>query len=100
MAGSARPPPHDLKQVESLLVAPASDRESLSTILAEALSARHGGGPTDGSLRLYEHIDTEALDCLFEHAKRFDEAEWTLSFDIGDESVIVHSSGFVRFAPR
>lgn len=97
MADSGTRQTQQLGQVDTLLVPPPLDRESLSTVLAEAISARQGRSATDPSFRLYEHIDAEALDRLFEHTQAHDSPEWTLSFTVGDEVVTVNSSGLIVF---
>ncbi len=99
MATSDRPMGGDLGRVNSLLIAATSNRESLSTSLAETLSARAGIAPTHDSLQLFDYIDLEALDRLHEHTQRHGKADWTLEFDVGDETVEVHSNGFIQFKP-
>lgn len=97
MASSGQSPTGELGRVDSLLIAPSVERESLSTALAETLAARKGLEPTDAAFRLLEHIDPEALDGLFDHTGRGGRADWRLEFEVGDETVVVHSNGFIQF---
>ncbi len=71
-------------------------RETLSTAIAGMIAMQLGVEPTNGDFRLYEHIDPEALDMLYEHARQREDASWRLEFAVGDETVVVRSDGFIR----
>lgn len=71
-------------------------RETLSTAVAGMVALKLGVEPTDGDFRLYEHLDPEALDMLYEHARRREGASWRLEFAVGDETVVVRSDGVIR----
>lgn len=70
-------------------------RETLSTAVAGIVARKLGVEPTDGDFRLYEHLDSEALDMLYDHAKRREDASWRLEFAVGEETVIVSSDGVI-----
>lgn len=72
--------------------------ETLSTFLAQLVARLHGVDPTDDDLRLYDHVDPEALDDLFEHAMTHARTSWQLELEIGPETIVIDSNGFVRLA--
>lgn len=74
----------------------SGSRESLSTVLAEIVAKTKGIDPTDSEFRLYEHLDTEALDAMYDHARRQAAVSWHLEFTIGDETVHVRSDGSIE----
>lgn len=71
-------------------------REALSTVLADMIARMKGVDPTDNGFRLYEYMDPEAIDAIYEHSRRWGNAEWRLEFDTGEMSVVVRSDGFIR----
>lgn len=72
--------------------------ESLSTFLAQVVARLHGVDPTGDELRLYDHLDPEALDDLFEHAMSHARTSWKFEVEIGPETIVIDSDGFVRLA--
>lgn len=75
--------------------APATS-ESLSTFVAELVARLQGRAPTEADLRLYDHVDPEAVDDLFEHAMTHEDASWRLELDVGPETLVIGSDGVVR----
>lgn len=75
-------------------------REPLSTVLADMIARKRGVDPTQDGFRLYEYLNPEAVDALFEHSNRWEESSWRLEFDTGDETVVVRSDGFIRVRGR
>lgn len=74
---------------------PALLRESLSTFLGNLIARMHHIEPTDGRFQLYEHVDGEAIDDLFTHAQSHPAASWRFELDVGEETIVVDSDGFV-----
>lgn len=74
----------------------AVPHESLSTALADMVARVKGTDPTENGFRLYEFIDPESLDTLYEHSKRWEASDWRLEFSTGEERVVVRSDGFIR----
>lgn len=70
--------------------------ESLSTAMADMIARMKGVEPTHEGFRLYEYLNPDAVDSLFEHANRHEEASWKLTFNTGDQAVVVRSDGFIR----
>lgn len=75
-------------------------RESLSTILAEMLAKMRRVEPTQEGFRLYEFLDPEALDALYEHAQHHDQATWQLEIQACEETVRVRSDGVIRISRK
>lgn len=69
--------------------------ESLSTLLADLLARMHDIEPTDGRFQLYNHVDPDALDDLFQHAQSHDAASWRFELDVGEETIVIDSDGYV-----
>jgi len=70
--------------------------DSLALSLVRALAAARGEDPTDLSVDLYEHVDTDALEQLAEHAQDADGVAWTLEFAVEERVVTVSSDGWVE----
>jgi hypothetical protein len=64
---------------------------SLSTTVINAVAAAEGVDPTHRDLQLYDAIDLEALDSLFEHRSRGD--RWRFEFGVRDLRVVVDGDG-------
>ena len=64
---------------------------ALSATVIEAVAAAKGVDPTDCDLKLYEAVDLEALDALFEGRSR--DGRWRFEFSIGDHLVVVEGDG-------
>lgn len=73
-------------------------RETLSTALAAIVASTKGLDPTDEGFRLYEHLEPDALDSLYDHAQRRDGANWQLEFHVGADTVRVDSDGGIDVA--
>ncbi|AGB36264.1 HalOD1 output domain-containing protein [Natronococcus occultus] len=66
------------------------DNEPPSIAVATALATYHGEDVTDSSVRLYDHIDPEALDSLFVHTYQGGtRSNGTVIFDVGEVTVTV-----------
>ena len=68
------------------------ENEPPSIAVAEALAAYHGEDVTASSVRLYDHVDPEALDSLF--ASRYDGRDRSVGsvvFEVDDLTVTVES---------
>lgn len=96
MATSSRPPSETLGQFVLSTSGSALPRASLSTAIADMLARRRGVDPTDDGLRLYDHLDPDALDDLYEHSRRHEDASWRLEVGLGDQRLVVRSDGVVR----
>ena len=66
---------------------------ALSVTVIKAVAAAEGVDPTDCDLGLYEAVDLEALDALFEGRSR--DAQWRFEFSIGDYLVITDGDGSI-----
>ena len=97
LAAAAEAEDRTLGQVVSNGPAPYPT-ESLSTFLARLVARVHGVEPTDETFRLYDLVDTEALDDLFDHAMTHARSSWRFELEVGPETVVVDSDGFVRLA--
>lgn len=97
MAISEEPRPRTTGQFVSNEGATSLPRESLSTALAAMVARAKGADPTE-EFRLYEYVDPEALDALFEHSRRWADASWQLEFEAGDETIVVGSDGTIEVA--
>lgn len=73
-------------------------RESMSMFLADLLARMHDIEPTEGSFQLYNYAEPDAIDALFEHAQTHENASWRFELDVGEETVIVDSDGYVNLA--
>ena len=71
-------------------------RDSLSTAIADLVARARGADPTGADVRLYDHLDPDAIDDLYDHARRRGGASWRLAFDLGDATVVVRSDGAVQ----
>lgn len=71
---------------------PTGEGELSGTVI-EAVAAAEGVDPTDCDLELYEAVDLEALDMLFERRSR--DGRWRFEFSIGDHLVVVEGDGTV-----
>jgi hypothetical protein len=67
--------------------------EPLSATVIRAVAAAKGVDPTDCDLELYEAVDLEALDTLFEGRSR--DGRWRFEFSIADHLVVVEGDGSV-----
>lgn len=95
-SGGLGPSTHrPIGQLVSNSTSTAVPREELSTVVADIIALMQGDEPTESGFQLYEHIDPEALDRLFDHACRHEGINWHLEFDIGGETVVIESNGFV-----
>ena len=74
----------------------ADGPEPLSTSLAQVVALLGGQDPVDGDVRLYDHVDPEALDALFAHAATHDDATWRFELDVGSENLAVGSDGTIE----
>ncbi|MEF8814359.1 MAG: HalOD1 output domain-containing protein [Halovenus sp.] len=74
----------------------ATGRDSFALSLIRALAAAKGTEPTDLSLDIYEHIDTDALEQLARHARETDSVTWRLEFAVEDQTITVSSDGWVE----
>lgn len=97
MATSEEPRPRTTAQFVSNPGATSLPRESLSTALAAMVARAKGADPTEG-FRLYEYVDPEALDALFDHSRRWADASWRLEFEAGEETIVVDSDGGIEVA--
>jgi hypothetical protein len=66
---------------------------ALSETVIEAIAAAEGVDPTDCDLELYEAVDLEALDTLFD--RRGPEGHWRFEFSVDDYLVVVTGDGNV-----
>ena len=66
---------------------------ALSETVIEAVAAAEGVDPTDCDLELYEAVDLEALDALFE--RRSEDGRWRFEFSVDRYLVVVEGCGRV-----
>lgn len=66
---------------------------SLSETVIQAVASAEGVDPTDRDLELYEAIDLEALDVLFD--RRSSDDHWRFEFAVRDYLVVVAGDGNV-----
>ncbi|WP_115863238.1 HalOD1 output domain-containing protein [Halorussus litoreus] len=71
---------------------------ALSETVIDAVAAAEGVDPTDSDLELYQAVDLEALDALFD--RRSDDRRWRFEFGIDDYLVVVEGSGTVTVYDR
>ncbi|WP_135829880.1 HalOD1 output domain-containing protein [Halorussus halobius] len=74
------------------------DSAALSETVIDAVAAAEGVDPTDSDLELYQAVDLEALDVLFE--RRSGDGRWRFEFSIDDLLVVVEGAGTVRVYER
>lgn len=96
MATSQRPPQWSTGQFVSNGTGSELPIESLSTVLADMIARMKGVDPTEDGFRLYEYLDPEAVDTLYEHSRRWEDSSWRLEFEAGGDTVTVRSDGFIR----
>lgn len=65
----------------------------VSATVIEAIAAAEDVDPTDSDLELYDTIDLEALDVLFER-RSFDD-HWHFEFAVRDYVIVIHGDGRV-----
>lgn len=65
----------------------------VSVDVVEAVADHQGVCPTEVDFHLDEHVDSDALDALYRHARANDEASWSFEFDVAGVSVTVRSDG-------
>lgn len=70
----------------------AADAE-LHVTVARAVAAARGEDPAATRDTLYDYVDPEALDRLYDHACRSDGADWEVAFTVGDHEVTLDSDG-------
>lgn len=70
--------------------------ESMSMFLADLLARMYDIEPTEGAFQLYNYVDTDAIDALFDHAQTHDDASWRIELDVGEETVVIDSDGYVN----
>lgn len=71
-----------------------ADHGTLSVAVAEALAAARGIEPIDLDITLYDYLDPEALDRMYERCDG-DGTTWRLEFAADRHHVIVRSDGLV-----
>jgi hypothetical protein len=77
----------------------AHDAETpISQTIIEAVATVEGVDPLDCDLELYEAVDLEALDALFEH--RSSDDHWRFEFAIDEYVVVVEADGDVTICER
>ncbi|UPV75872.1 hypothetical protein M0R89_07380 [Halorussus limi] len=74
------------------------DAVSISETIIEAVAAAEGVDPTDRDLQLYEAVDLEALDALFD--RRSSDGHWQFEFSVDDYLVVVTGDGNVSVWER
>lgn len=74
---------------------PALLKESMSTFLADLIARMYDLDPTESHFQLYDHVEPDAVDALFEHARRHDQTSWRLELDVGEETIVIDSDGYV-----
>lgn len=72
--------------------------ESVGVAVIEAVAAVEGVRPIDVDLQLYDYLDLEALDALFDHSRRKGEGTWTMEFSVDGYEVTVRDDGVVSIA--
>ena len=65
----------------------------ISVTVIDAIAAAEGVDPTDSDLELYDAVDLEALDVLFER-RSFDD-HWRFEFAVRDHVVVIEGDGRV-----
>lgn len=68
-------------------------KAALSETIIDAVATAEGVDPMDCDLELYEAVDLEALDALFEH--RRPGSHWRFEFSIDGYLVVVDGDGTV-----
>ena len=71
---------------------------SLGVTIIDAIAAVEDIDPTSESLGLYESVDLEAVETLFEHRSQGE--RWRFEFSAGGYTVIVDGDGFVTIFDR
>lgn len=66
---------------------------ALSETIIDAVATAHDVDPTDCDLELYETVDLEALDALFD--RRAPDGHWQFEFSIEGYLVVVTGDGHV-----
>ena len=96
MATSSRPASKTLGQFVWSNPGSTRPHESLSTALADMVARCRGVDPLDEEFRLFDYLDPDAVDDLYEHARRHPATEWRLECNLGDQRLEVRSDGVVR----
>lgn len=68
---------------------------SFSTAIVKAIAAVKNVEPSEVDVRLYDHVNPDALDALYQHADRTN-SPWELEFSITDLHITVRSTGEVK----
>ena len=69
------------------------DDRHISTTIIEAVARVEGVDPTSTDLRLYDAVDLEALDALFEQSGT--DGDWQFEFSVHGFRIIVDGDGYV-----
>lgn len=70
----------------------------MSVAVVRALAAVEEVRPIEIDVRLYDYLDTDALDRLFENARGNAHDEWTIEFTVDRYDVTVSGDGTVTVA--
>lgn len=70
----------------------------VSVAVVEALAAVEEVRPMEVDVRLYDYLDTDALDKLFDHAGVNGRGGWTIEFSVDGYDVTVSGDGTVTVA--
>lgn len=73
----------------------AGETDAITVAVVEVIAAVEGVDPVEVDVRLDEHVDPDALDALYRHARANDRAAWSLEFDLDGHAVTVESDGRV-----
>ena len=68
---------------------------SVSVAVVEAVADARGVDPAEVDFRLDDHVDADALDALYRHARRREAASWRLDFHVDGTAVTVRSDGTI-----
>lgn len=68
------------------------------TTVVEAIATVRGVDPIDLDVNLNDHVDTDALECLYRHARRNAGGDLQLQFDVDGLAVCVRGDGRVTVA--
>ena len=69
--------------------------ELFDAVVSKAIADAKGMDPTEVSFQLYDHIDPDALEELFDHSNRKPDVAWEIEFSVDELDVVVSSDGLI-----
>lgn len=77
------------------VIVDAGETDAVTVAVVETIAAIEGVDPVEVETRLDDHVDPDALDALYRHARANDRASWSFEFDVGGHAVTLESDGWI-----